>query len=90
MISGLRANHLELNQRHWPMIMLCGVVCMTYLSRVPKIVFLYAHLKGLPLEAMVSAKVERAAARYLMEQAPWSRPLKGFEQYLTRCASLVG
>jgi hypothetical protein len=27
MISGLRANHLELNQRHWPMIMLYGVVC---------------------------------------------------------------
>jgi hypothetical protein len=64
---------------------------MTYLSRVPKTVFLNAHLKGQPFEELASAAVERAAARYseqlravyaaLLQQAPRPQPLTGFERY---------
>jgi competence protein CoiA len=57
---------------------------VTYLSRVPKTVFLDAHLKGIPFEEMASAAVERAAARYLMRQAPRPQPLKDFERYLAQ------
>jgi hypothetical protein len=57
---------------------------MTYLSRVPKTVFLYGNLKGLPFEEMASAQVDRDAARYLMQQAPRPQPLKGFERYLAQ------
>jgi hypothetical protein len=42
---------------------------MTYLTRVPKTVFLYGKLKGQPFEKMASAKVERAAARCLRQQS---------------------
>jgi hypothetical protein len=66
---------------------------MTYLLRVPKTVFLNAHLKGQPFEERTWAAVERAAARYseqlsavyaaLLQQAPRPQPL-GFQRYLAR------
>jgi competence protein CoiA len=72
----------------------CSPNGMTYLLRVRKTVFLNAHLKGPFSEEMVSAKVERAAARYLMQQAlmqqalmqqaPRSQPLVGFQRWLAR------
>ena len=61
------------------------------LSRVPKTVFLNAHLKGQLFEERTSAAVERAAARYseqlraayavLLQQTPRPQPLTGFERY---------
>jgi hypothetical protein len=57
---------------------------MTYLSPVLKTGFLHVHLKGPPSEEMISAEVERAAARYLMQQAPRPQPLKGFERFLAQ------
>jgi hypothetical protein len=50
---------------------------MTYLSQVPKNMFLGAHLGGLPLEGIVSESVELAASRYLqasrlkVSNVPW-------------------
>jgi hypothetical protein len=54
---------------------------MTYLLRVPKKMFLDAHLKGFTFdqEKTVSAEVERAAAIQAIQQAP--RPLIGFQRY---------
>jgi len=56
---------------------------MTCLSGVLKSWFLYAHLKGHPFEKMVSAEVERAAARYWRQQAQ-SQYYKDFVRYEAR------
>jgi competence protein CoiA len=58
----------------------CGRNGMAYLSPVLKSSFLNAYLKGQPLKGIdYSAAVERAL---LMQQAPRSRPLSGFERYM--------
>lgn len=56
----------------------------TYLSAVPKNLLLHAHLKGLPLEETCTGAVARAAAHHLLQQAPQSRRLPGFERYMAR------
>jgi hypothetical protein len=62
----------------------CGPNGWAYLSPVSKTAFLHIHLKGLPFEEDYSAAVERAAARYLILQAPRSRGLPVFERYIAR------
>jgi hypothetical protein len=64
----------------------CGPNGKAYLSAVPKTLFVQAHRNGEPFEELTSAAVERAAARYLMQQAPRQQaprpqPLTGFERY---------
>jgi hypothetical protein len=59
----------------------CGPNGKAYLSAVPKTLFVHAHLNGEPFEEMASTAVERAAARYVMQQSPLSQPQTGFQQY---------
>jgi competence protein CoiA len=62
-----------------------------YLSPVPKRFFLRVHREGRSFERewtetvnRVAAAIERAVADCLKQQAPWSRPLIGFERYMAR------
>jgi hypothetical protein len=57
---------------------------MAYLSPVLKTFFLHIHFEGLPFDERCTEAVECAAADYLMQQAPRSRPLTGFERYMDR------
>jgi hypothetical protein len=64
----------------------CGPNGKAYLSAVPKTLFVHAHLNGEPFEEMASAAVKRAAARYVMQQAPRFQPPTGFgfQRWLAR------
>jgi competence protein CoiA len=57
---------------------------MAYLSPVPKNFFLRVHLEGLPSDERCTKAVEHVAADNLMQQAPRSRPLTGFERCMDR------
>jgi hypothetical protein len=46
--------------------------------------FLNVHRQGQPFEEDCSAAIECIAIRHLLQQAPQSRSLAGFEQYLAR------
>jgi hypothetical protein len=60
----------------------CGSNGTAYLAAVPKTLFLHVHLNGELFEETCTQTVERVAARHLLKQA--SRPLFGFERYLTK------
>jgi len=62
----------------------CGLHGMAYLVPVSKTEFLRVHLEGEPFEELCTEFIERAAAFRLLQQAPQSQGLPGFEQYMAR------
>ena len=62
----------------------CGPHGMAYLVPVSKTEFLRVHLEGEPFEELCTEFVGRTAALHLLQQAPQSQGLPGFERYTAR------